>query len=129
MAAPVRVLIVDDDEDMRETIAMLLQSEGFDVSEAANGQLALDALLSGPAFSVIILDVMMPVMDGITFLAHKAKGAHAAIPVVVFSASPSIGLEGFAGVCSVIPKLVGIDGLLAAIRRAGQTMRRFRTVS
>lgn len=118
MAAPVHVLIVDDDADLRDAVTILLRSEGHLVSEAANGQLALGALASGPEFGVIILDLMMPVMDGATFLAHKARGDHAAIPVVIFSASPSVGLEGFAGVRSVVPKLVGIDELLAAIQRA-----------
>jgi CheY-like chemotaxis protein len=118
MADPAHVLIVDDDADLREALVTLLQSEGHHVIEAANGQLALDALASGPGIGMVILDLMMPVMDGLTFLAHKARGAHAAIPVVIFSSSPSIGLEGLAGVSSVVPKLVGIEALLAAIRRA-----------
>jgi CheY-like chemotaxis protein len=118
MAAPARTLIVDDNEDLRDSLAVLLQSEGHFVIGVADGQLALDALASGPSFGLIVLDLMMPVMDGATFLACKAKGAHAAIPVVVFSSSPSSGLEGLAGVVSVVSKLAGIDGLLAAIRRA-----------
>ncbi|MGZ6125807.1 MAG: response regulator [Myxococcales bacterium] len=118
MAGRTHVLIVDDDADLREALAILLESEGRHVIEAANGQLAMEALASGPCFGMIILDLMMPVMDGATFLAHKAKGPHSAIPVVIFSASPSIGLERLAGVVSVVPKLVGIDGLLTAIRAA-----------
>src|SRR5258708_35065016 len=94
MAAAARTLIVDDNEDLRNTLAALLQSEGHFVIGVADGQLALDALASGPGFGLIVLDLMMPVMDGATFLACKAKGAHAAIPVVGFSSSPSSGLEG-----------------------------------
>jgi CheY-like chemotaxis protein len=119
MAGPAHVLIVDDNADLRDALGILLESEGHQVMEAADGQLALDALASGASVVVIILDLMMPVMDGATFLAHKAQGVHAEVPVVVFSSSPSLGLEGFAGVVAVIPKLDGIEGLLEALRRAG----------
>jgi CheY-like chemotaxis protein len=110
-------LVVDDDEDLRDGVAILLRSEGHHVTEAADGRLALDALASGPSFGLIILDLVMPVMDGATFLRHKSKGAHAGVPVVVFSSTtPAIRLEGFDAVASVVPKLDGIDLLLAAIR-------------
>jgi CheY-like chemotaxis protein len=118
MAAPARTLIVDDNGDLRDTVAVLLQSEGHSVIEAADGQLALDALASGPSFDLIILDMMMPVMDGATFLARKAESAHAAITVVVLSYSPCSGIERLAGVFSCGSKLAGIHGLLAAIRSA-----------
>ena len=114
------ILVVEDDADLREAVAIVLRSEGHHVVEAANGQLALDALASrGPAFGVIVLDLMMPVMDGATFLAHKARGDHAAIPVVIFSASPCGDLIRSAGVSCMVPKLLGIEGLLAALRSAG----------
>ena len=118
MADSANVLIVDDNQDLRETLAVLLQSEGHHVIEAADGRLALDALAGDPSLGVVILDLMMPVMDGPTFLEHKAKSAHASTPVVIFSSSPSVGLEGFAGVVSVVPKIDGIESLLAAIRHA-----------
>jgi CheY-like chemotaxis protein len=121
MSGPAHILVVDDDADIRETLALLLQSVGYLVVEAANGRLALKALASATTFGLIILDLMMPVMDGFTFLASKARSAHAAIPVVIFSASPSMALEGSAGVIAVVPKLEGIDGLLAAIRSAEAT--------
>src|SRR6266850_1154510 len=116
MFGPPHILLVDDDTDLRETVALLLEAAGRRVIEAANGRLALNALSSATTFCLVILDLMMPVMDGAAFLAAKARSPHATIPVVIFSASPSIGLEGFAGVVSVVPKLEGIDGLLAAIR-------------
>jgi len=118
MLHPAHVLIVEDDADLRAAMVILLQSEGHRVSEAANGQLALDALDSGVVFGVIVLDLSMPVMDGSAFLAQKARGAHGEVPVVIFSSSPSGGLETAADVSSVVPKLDGIDGLLAAIRHA-----------
>jgi CheY-like chemotaxis protein len=112
------VLIVDDDADLRSALSFSLQSEGHSVSEAANGRLALDALASGPPIALIILDLMMPVMDGIAFLAQKARGPGRAIPVVIFSSSPSTGLVGLAGVFSMVSKLEGSEGLLAAVRLA-----------
>jgi CheY-like chemotaxis protein len=112
------VLIVDDDADLRSALSISLQSEGHSVIEVANGQLALDALASGPPLALIILDLMMPVMDGTAFLAQKARGPGRAIPVVIFSSSPSAGLDGLAGVFSVVSKLEGIEGLLAAVRHA-----------
>ncbi|MGE5048530.1 MAG: response regulator, partial [Deltaproteobacteria bacterium] len=101
--------------------AGLLEFEGHAVIEAADGQLALEALSAGPRIDVIILDLMMPVMDGETFLAQKASGDHAAVPVVIFSSSPHPGFAGFAGVIAIVPKLEGIHGLLAALRLLGLT--------
>ena len=118
MADSANVLIVDDNQDLRETLAVLLESEGHHVSEAADGQIALHALALDPNLGVVILDLMMPVMDGPTFLEHKARSSHASTPVVIFSSSPCVGLEGFAGVVSVVPKVDGIESLLVAIRNA-----------
>lgn len=112
------VLVIDDNEDLRTAVTLLLQSEGHHVIEAADGQLALDALASSPGFGVIVLDLKMPGMDGATFLEHKSRGAFADVPVVIFSSSPPPGMERFAGVTSVVRKMEGIDGLLAAIRHA-----------
>ena len=77
-----RVLIVEDDRDTREMLGRFLELEGFEVSTAANGQLALDALRKARA-SVIVLDLMMPVMDGPEALAViRAKSS---VPVVLCS--------------------------------------------
>jgi two-component system chemotaxis response regulator CheY len=121
VVGPAHVLIVDDNADLRGAVSLLLQFEGHAVVEAADGQLALDALSAGTRIGVIILDLMMPVMDGRTFLAHKARGDHAAVPVVIFSSSPCQDFAGFAGVIAVVPKLEGIHGLLAAIQLVGFT--------
>jgi circadian clock protein KaiC len=112
-----QILLVDDDQDLRESVAGLLKSRGHRVVEVCQGQLALDALDTGNIV-MVVLDLMMPVMDGLTFLAHKARGTHAAVPVVIFSSSHSNELKGYTDVVSVIHKLDGIDGLLAGIKRA-----------
>ncbi len=118
MARPAHVLIVDDNADLRDALGMLLESEGYHVVQAVDGHRALYVLESGATVDVIILDLMMPVMDGVTFLEHKACGVHVEVPVVIFSSSPSPAVERFAGMIAVVPKLEGIEGLLAALRRA-----------
>ena len=62
------VLVVDDDEDIRFVLTDLLDSEGYKPVEAENGQRALEALEHMPLPCVVLLDLMMPVMDGHEFL-------------------------------------------------------------
>ncbi|MEJ7735002.1 MAG: response regulator [Polyangiaceae bacterium] len=84
-----RILLVDDDTDVRETLQELLQEEGFDVRMAANGAEALGVLedLQCAPPDVILLDIMMPVMDGPQFLeSYAARPELPVVPVVVMSA-------------------------------------------
>jgi CheY-like chemotaxis protein len=82
------VLIVDDDSDSRETARMVLEEEGYRVDVAANGHLALERLRSLPAPAVILVDLMMPVMDGPSLIEElEASSTHGGIPVVVMTAS------------------------------------------
>ena len=85
------VLIVDDDEAMREVMAEALSDEGLVVSCSANGRDALKVLRSGLRPDVILLDLMMPVMDGWSFREEQARDpALASIPVVVVTAAHSL---------------------------------------
>lgn len=81
------VLVVEDDEDIREVIGTLLQEFGYGVVLARNGQEALQRLRSGTCRPcVILLDLWMPVMDGWQFREEQQKDASlAAIPVVALS--------------------------------------------
>ena len=82
-----RVLVVEDEGDLRQPLAELLAGAGYEVDTAANGLDALRSARSAPP-DVIVLDLMMPVMNGWEFL--RARGADprlAAIPVVVTSAA------------------------------------------
>ncbi len=66
--ADIRVLVVDDDPEMRRMTRRMLERMGLEIGEAADGQQALTWLESNPAPSIILLDLMMPVMDGFEFL-------------------------------------------------------------
>ena len=80
------VLLVDDDEAVRRTIARFLTAEGFEVVEANNGLEALNYLRTGAGVSVIVLDLPMPVMDGRTFRREqRLDPVLDRIPVVVLS--------------------------------------------
>jgi CheY-like chemotaxis protein len=84
-----RVLVVDDDRDLRDALADLLGGEGFHVTCAGNGREALDSLASAPC-DVILLDYMMPEMHGGEFrAAQRALPQIAAIPVILASAACS----------------------------------------
>ena len=62
------VLLVDDDHDHRESLRAILESEGFPVFEAENGQLAMDLLPTLPAVRLVLVDLHMPIMDGRTLI-------------------------------------------------------------
>ncbi len=81
------VLIVDDDEDVRSSLATLLQLAGFDTAEAADGRAALEYLAGHAPPCLIIIDVMMPRMDGLRFREEQLRDPRLArIPVVFCTA-------------------------------------------
>ena len=84
----IRILIVEDSEDLQDLLGQLFKREGYDLMQAYNGQEALNLLSSMPTLpSLILLDIMMPVMDGIEFRSQQKKDLRlSAIPVVVMSA-------------------------------------------
>lgn len=83
-------MVVDDDPDIRDTLADVLEQQGFEVRVVANGHDALQLLRQDYRPSVILLDLMMPVMDGWLFRSLQRTDPDLAnIPVVVISAAPS----------------------------------------
>ncbi len=86
-SSPVRpILLVEDDNDIAQTVREVLEDEGYRVVRARNGADALQLLRRGPGWSVILLDLMMPVMDGWDFRARQlAAGLHTRVPLVVLS--------------------------------------------
>ena len=88
------IFIVEDDVDTREMLGKFLELEGYRVETASNGRQALDRLSEGLKACVIVLDLMMPVMDGWQFRREQVQ--HAAlksIPVIVVSAAGRDRLE------------------------------------
>ena len=82
------VFVVEDDADTREMLEHFLELEGYHVETAINGRQALDRLSNGLQASVIVLDLMMPVMDGMQFRREQVRRAElASIPVIVVSAA------------------------------------------
>ena len=82
------VFIIEDDVDTREMIAKFLELEGYHVELASNGRQALDRFNDGADACVILLDLMMPVMDGWQFRREQKLDADiAGIPLVVITAT------------------------------------------
>jgi CheY-like chemotaxis protein len=81
------LLVVDDDTDLRKTMREILEASGYRVEEAGHGKEALTALRAGLRPCLIILDLMMPEMDGYEFKRrHDADPELAQIPVLVVTA-------------------------------------------
>ena len=81
------VLVVEDDEGLREMMAQMLTLEGFQAATVANGQEALAYLHGSSRPEVILLDLMMPIMDGWEFRRHQqADPVLSNVPVIVLSA-------------------------------------------
>jgi CheY-like chemotaxis protein len=79
--------LIDDDEDMRTSLRHFLSDEGFQVHTARNGQDALARLREIEDPGLILLDLMMPVMDGNQFLVERSRDERLSrIPVVIMSA-------------------------------------------
>jgi len=113
---PAHVLLVDDDDDVREILEMSLATAGYDVRSAANGREALDALAKEVP-DVVLLDMMMPVMSGPEFLAAiRAQERYRNLPVVLVTAWPREG-EKLPGAQAVIAKPVDLNELVATIDR------------
>jgi CheY-like chemotaxis protein len=112
-----QVLIVDDDFDTREALSALLQSSGYSVVAAGNGQEALSCLRDSCSSSIgiIILDLMMPVMNGWEFLAHQSRDAALArIPAIIVTATP---VQQPLSAKAVLTKPLQFDSLVQLINR------------
>jgi DNA-binding response OmpR family regulator len=113
----VNVLVVDDQEAIRDTLQTALDDEGFAVETAANGREALEILGRWKA-CVVLLDLMMPVMDGWAFCAEQRRTGDKT-PVVLLSAAGGLAKEAKA-LCAAgfIAKPFDIDHVISAIEGA-----------
>jgi len=117
--SPAHILVVEDDEDCRECLCYFLDKEGLGVSCAANGREALERLRAEPLPDLILLDLMMPVMNGWEFLVQREEQpAVASIPVMIVSSlSRSAGSVAAENVVDFVDKPVDLDDLLSKVRR------------
>ena len=111
------IVLIEDDEDIRNSIRDILEFEGYQVRTACNGQEGLkllQSIVSGYAVVVILLDLMMSVMSGWEFIPACRGDEHLAhIPIVVLTAGSPRMPEGANG---LLKKPLSIDELLEVIR-------------
>ena len=119
MVMPTKILVVDDEEKIRATLTGVLSDEGYEVAEAEDGRTALDCLQGEPP-DLVILDVWLPEIDGITLL-EEIKRIHPDLPVIIICGHANIEAAVRAtrlGAADFIEKPFSLDALLASIGRA-----------
>ena len=110
------ILLVEDDPDLRDAVRLVLEDAGYDVVCAGEGREALARVRESP-FSLVLLDLMMPVMDGFEFRVQQMQDPNiASIPVIVFSCGNDLE-EKVAPlrVSACLRKPIDVDALVALI--------------
>jgi CheY-like chemotaxis protein len=109
------ILVVEDDAEIREAMQCLLEEDGYATAVARNGLEALEWLRANGRPELILLDLMMPVMDGRTFLGHlRDSGPMADVPVMVMSAQSRAAVPG---AVAVVEKPFDVEAFLSTLRR------------
>ena len=117
MMTPAPIFVVDDDPDLREVLGDLLTDEGYEAHLFSNGLSALELLREGARPHLILLDLMMPEMNGWEFReAQLQDEALRDIPVVVMTASTGFDAEPLHAV-EILKKPVGLEEILDAVER------------
>jgi two-component system chemotaxis response regulator CheY len=115
-----KILAVDDSVSMRNMVSFTLRGAGHDVHEAADGKAALDAAKAG-RFDLVLADVNMPVMDGITLTRElRALPSFAGVPILILTTESDAGkkMEGkAAGATGWLVKPFDPEQLLATVAR------------
>lgn len=117
-----RILLVDDDALLRDTVHQLLALDGHDVTEADDGQSALDLVRGGLAVDLVLTDILMPIMDGARFIVELKK-LRPRWPVIAMSGgrrslSPQFSLDtaAIAGAAQLLAKPFGRSALQSAVQ-------------
>jgi len=115
------VLVVEDDADIREMLRIALRAEGYEVSSVSNGREALDHLRSHAETCVILLDLMLPVMDGMHFRSVQLHDRSLAwIPVILISGAPDNDRRARElGARRLVRKPLDLDEVKQALRSVG----------
>lgn len=111
-----RILVVEDEPAILDLVGQVLEEEGYDVTRAANGAIALEAISTGAAFDLVVLDMWMPIMNGWQFAEALAEQGMQ-LPLIVMTAAKdarayatAVGAVGFIG------KPFNLDQLVLAVR-------------
>ncbi len=111
------ILIVEDDADIRETLQHLLEASGYRAAPASNGKVALDLIDTMGRPCLILLDLMMPVMDGWAFLsALDQNDGLADVPIVIVSAYTD-KVASLERAQQILKKPVDIHALMEVVRQ------------
>jgi len=114
------VLVVEDDRDARESFTEVLEEEGYVVVQAADGREAESYLRDGPPPAAIVLDLMMPRLDGWAVAALMRQGRLPQVPIVIVTAATD--RWGYpAPPNRVLKKPVDLDELLGAVRTVARS--------
>lgn len=117
MGGKTKILIVDDDSGIRDTLADCLECEGYDVAGARNGAEGLEHLAARRP-DLILLDLLMPVMNGHQFLARlRADAATRDIPVLLMTGASGRTAQPLPPADAVLPKPFELDELLELVKR------------
>jgi CheY-like chemotaxis protein len=109
------VLVIDDDEDIREMVRFILEGRGYAVDTAANGREGLEAVAAQRP-DVILLDMKMPVMDGAAFVAELDRSDGTPPPIVVLSAADDVRKRaGDVGAAGWLAKPFDLEDLTRAV--------------
>lgn len=110
------ILVVDDEFDIAEVVGSILRADGYPVELASNGREALQHLAAKGAPSLVILDVMMPFVNGLEVLRHMKRTAGLEqVPVILMSAvSPTVAQKDF-GWNAFLRKPFNLDALTALV--------------
>lgn len=114
-----RILVVDDNDALRENLAEALEIEGYPVVVAADGESALERLSEDPPPGVVLLDLMMPGMSGRELLTHIRAQPRLAHVKVVITTGASGALGSTHGADAVLMKPFGVGELVDALRKVG----------
>ena len=110
------VLVVDDDDAIRDALSMILEDEGYVVETAGNGRDALQYLQAGSRPCLIVLDLKMPIMTGQEFRVEQQRDAVlSTIPVAVISAHIVPGTKPEVDADAFLPKPIDYDDFLETV--------------
>jgi CheY-like chemotaxis protein len=117
MDVPKTVLVVDDDDELRETVCEILEDEGYKAARARNGAEGLDLLRGTLKPSLILLDLMMPIMNGWQFREAQLRDPRLQhIAVVVMTASRNLD-DNPVEADEVLFKPLNLEALVATVQR------------